>query len=155
MDFSLRRQKTKAKERGRNTMKKSKVLWGLFFILAAVVVILHTSGLLEGLNPVSVLISVLMLPVLITSIPKRNFWGIFFPTAVILIMNDELLGIEKFTPFPVIISALFLSIGFSLLFPPKKQNFNFNFNFGNGNCNNGSNYNNGNNDFIDIDPNKM
>ena len=98
-------------------MKNKNLIWGLFFILAGVAVILDKTGLLGSVSIWSVVISLLLVPCIVTSARHLNFWGIFFPLAIMAILFDETLGIEKLTPWPVLGAALFLSVGFSFLFP--------------------------------------
>lgn len=98
-------------------MKGKNLIWGLFFILAGAAVILSKLGLLGGVSALSVVISLLLIPIIVNSIRRLNFWGIFCPLAVMAIFFAEPLGIEKFTPFPVLITAVCLSIGLSLIFP--------------------------------------
>lgn len=98
-------------------MKGKNLIWGLFFILAGAAVILSKLGLLGGVSALSVVISLLLIPIIVNSIRRLNFWGIFCPLAVMAILFAEPLGIEKLTPFPVLITAVCLSIGLSLIFP--------------------------------------
>lgn len=86
----------------------------MFFILAGVALILDRTGLLGSVSVWSVVISLLLVPVIVTSVRHLNFWGIFFPMAIMAILFDETLGIEKFTPWPVLGAALLLSVGFHL-----------------------------------------
>ena len=96
-------------------MKNKNLIWGLFFILAGVALILDRTGLLGSVSVWSVVISLLLVPVIVTSVRHLNFWGIFFPMAIMAILFDETLGIEKFTPWPVLGAALLLSVGFSFI----------------------------------------
>lgn len=98
-------------------MKNKNLIWGLFFILAGVALILDRTGLLGSVSVWSVVISLLLVPVIVTSVRHLNFWGIFFPMAIMAILFDETLGIDKFTPWPVLGAALLLSVGFSFIFP--------------------------------------
>ena len=98
-------------------MKNKNLIWGLFFILAGVALILDRTGLLGSVSVWSVVISLLLVPVIVTSVRHLNFCGIFFPMAIMAILFDETLGIEKFTPWPVLGAALLLSVGFSFIFP--------------------------------------
>ena len=98
-------------------MKNKNLIWGLFFILAGVALILDRTGLLGSVSVWSVVISLLLVPVIVTSVRHLNFWGIFFPMAIMAILFDETLGIEKFTPWRVLGAALLLSVGFSFIFP--------------------------------------
>ena len=81
-------------------MKGKNLIWGLFFILAGAAVILSKLGLLGGVSALSVVISLLLIPIIVNSIRRLNFWGIFCPLAVMAILFAEPLGIEKLTPFP-------------------------------------------------------
>jgi cytochrome c oxidase subunit IV len=84
-------------------MKNKNLIWGLFFILAGVALILDRTGLLGSVSVWSVVISLLLVPVIVTSVRHLNFWGIFFPMAIMAILFDETLGIEKFTPWPLLL----------------------------------------------------
>ena len=63
-------------------MKGKNLIWGLFFILAGAAVILSKLGLLGGVSALSVVISLLLIPIIVNSIRRLNFWGIFCPLAV-------------------------------------------------------------------------
>lgn len=105
-------------------MKKRNLYWGVMFILAAAFIVLHTMGVFEELSIVSVICSILLVPVIISSILKHNFAGITFPLAFMAILLDEPLGIESFTPWPALFTALFAAIGLTLLFPKKNAWYN-------------------------------
>lgn len=98
-------------------MKHKNVYWGLFFIIAAIIIILNQTGLLGGTNIFSLIITLLVIPVILKSIRYLNFGGILFPLAIIGILYAEPLGIEYLTPWPILGVALFLSIGLSFIFP--------------------------------------
>ncbi|WP_124098134.1 hypothetical protein [Ruminococcus sp. Marseille-P6503] len=100
-------------------MKNRSFFWGTFFILAAALIILNALDLLIGVSLVSLIITLLLIPLIVKSVRYASFSGILFPLAVIAILFSEQLGIEKLTPWPVLGIALFLSIGLSLLFPKK------------------------------------
>ena len=78
-------------------MKNKNLIWGLFFILAGVALILDRTGLLGSVSVWSVVISLLLVPVIVTSVRHLNFWGIFFPMAIMAILFDETLGREVHT----------------------------------------------------------
>ena len=67
-------------------MKNKNLIWGLFFILAGVALILDRTGLLGSVSVWSVVISLLLVPVIVTSVRHLNFWGIFFPMAIMAIL---------------------------------------------------------------------
>ena len=104
-------------KRGRN------LFWGLFFIFLALLIILNQLGMLGQINIISLLISILMLPLIISGIRHRNMSGILFPIAIILILYSKPLGLEKFSPLPILGVALFLSIGLSFFIKPKPYFF--------------------------------
>lgn len=95
-------------------MKNKNLIWGLFFILAGVALILDRTGLLGSVSVWSVVISLLLVPVIVTSVRHLNFWGIFFPMAIMAILFDETLGIEKFTPWHVWVRHCFSAWDFHL-----------------------------------------
>lgn len=100
-------------------MKKTNLIWGLFFIAAAVVIILNQTGTLVHISLWTLLISIALVPTIVVSVAHRHFPGIFIPLAIYAILFAEPLEIEKFTPWPVLGAAVFLSIGFTLIFPHK------------------------------------
>ena len=102
-------------------MKNRSYFWGTFFILSAVLLILNALGLLAGVSIVSLILTLLLIPLIVKSIRYASFSGVLFPLAVIAILFDKQLGIEKLTPWPVLGIALFLSIGLSLLFPKRHK----------------------------------
>lgn len=100
-------------------MKTKNIIWGLFFIAAAAVVILNQVGILGGISLWTLIFSLILVPVLVTSVMHVNFTGIMFSLALYAILFDKPLGIESLTPWPVLGTALFLSIGLTLIFPRK------------------------------------
>lgn len=94
----------------------------MFFICAAAAVILHALGYLAGVGLWSVVFTIVLIPILVSSLRRRRFFGIFFPLALIAVLFSEPLGIEALSPWPMLIAALFLSIAFSIMFR-KKRNF--------------------------------
>lgn len=102
-------------------MKHRNLFWGLFFILAAVLIILQQLGLLIGVNLLSLIITLLLIPIIVKSISHGHFAGILFPVAIIGILYSKQLGIENFVPWPILGVALFLSIGLSFIFPHHRK----------------------------------
>ena len=80
-------------------MKNKNLIWGLFFILAGVALILDRTGLLGSVSVWSVVISLLLVPVIVTSVRHLNFWGIFFPIAIMAILFDETLEVHPMACF--------------------------------------------------------
>ena len=106
-------------------MKKKGVLWGLLFILAAVLIILNQLGFFAETNMFEIVATVLLSGIIIVSITKINFWGILFPLAFIAIIFDKQLNITEFTPWPALLTALLFSIGLSLIFNRPKLGIAF------------------------------
>lgn len=104
-------------------MKRNNFIIGLFFIVAAAAVLLNQTELFANVKMWNIIISLLLIPVIISSIRVLDFWGIFFPLAIIAILFGDELHIEKFVPFPALVAALFLSIGCSMMFPAKRQTY--------------------------------
>lgn len=100
-------------------MKTNKILWGLFFIAAAALIVLSQLGFSTGISLWGLLITVILLPVIVFGLARRNFANFFFGIAFLLIVYQHPLGIERLVPWTVLAAALLLSIGFSIIFKPK------------------------------------
>ena len=107
-------------------MKTKNILWGIFFVCAAVLLVLGQMGYFEELEGVSIwnfVIAVLLIPIMVTSLWKLNFFGVFFPLGLILYTFAQPLGIESIALRHILLAALLLSIGFSLIFPGKNKSW--------------------------------
>ena len=102
-------------------MKSSKVFWGIFFILAAVYVIVSKFGILPDVGVFSILITVLLIWMFIEGIRNVDFFGILFSSAFLCIVYDDQLGITALTPWTVLGAALLGSIGLSMIFGNYKK----------------------------------
>lgn len=98
-------------------MKKENIFWGLFFIVAAVLLIVGRFGVFQNINVWSILISVFFVAWLVRSVARIDVGGILFSIAFLCIVYAKPLGITAITPWPVLGAALFGSIGFSFIFP--------------------------------------
>ncbi len=103
-----------------------KIIWGIFFVLAAVYLIVSQLYDLPQFSILRILLTVCFAAMIIDGIPKINFYEILFGAAFICCLYDEWMGIEKLTPWPVLGAALFGSIGLSLLFRRKKKSWSWN-----------------------------
>lgn len=103
-------------------MKTRKIFWGVFFILAAVFVIVSKLGILPDIGVFSILLTVCSIWILVEGIRHLNFYGILFPIAFVCIIYDKQLGITALTPWTVLGAALLGSIGLSILFRSTKKN---------------------------------
>lgn len=100
-------------------MKSRNLFWGLFFILAAVFIILKQCGYIVGIDLVSLILTILLIPIILKSITKANYFGILVPTAILGIIYADFLGIQNFVPWPILGVAVFFSIGLHLMFPSR------------------------------------
>lgn len=97
-----------------------KILWGIFFVLAAVYVIVSKYAKLPDISVFSIILTVLFASILVEGIRKLDFWKILFPIAFICIIYAKPLGITELVPWTVLGAALLGSIGLSMIF--KKKN---------------------------------
>lgn len=102
-------------------MKSSKVFWGLFFILAAVYVVVSKFGILPDVGVFSILFTVFLIWMFVEGVRKLNFYEMLFSIAFLCIVHDEVLGITELTPWTVLVAALFGSIGLSMIFGGYKK----------------------------------
>lgn len=89
---------------------------GLFFILAAVYVVVSKLWIMPEISVFSVLLTVFFIWLFLNGIRNVNFWEILFSIAFICIIYDDWLGITALTPWTVLGAALLGSIGLSLIF---------------------------------------
>lgn len=102
-------------------MKRRNGFWGIFFIAAAVLIIVNQLGYLGDINFITLGFTIILIPIIVKSIMYFQFGGIFFPLAFLGILYDERLGIENMTPWPILLTALFLTIGCSIMFHKKMR----------------------------------
>ena len=74
-----------------------KILWGLFFILAAVYVVVSKLWIMPEISVFSVLLTVFFIWLFLNGIRNVNFWEILFSIAFICIIYDDWLGITALT----------------------------------------------------------
>lgn len=97
-------------------MKKEKIFWGLFFILAGAFIIINQLGIFTNINFVSLFLTIFLVAIAIKSIFHRSTFGVLFSIAFLAIIYAEPLGIESITPWPVLLTALLLTIGLDCIF---------------------------------------
>ena len=100
-------------------MKKERVFWGIFFIMAAVFIVIGKLGGLGDVNFLTLLLSVFIGACLIKSVMHKSVGGILFSLAFLCIIYAKPLGIEVLTPWTVLGAALLGTIGASFLYRPK------------------------------------
>lgn len=103
-----------------------KILWGLFFILAAVYAVVSKLYVMPEISIFTIILTVFFVWMFINGIRHLNFWGMLFPIAFLCILYDDQLGITALTPWTVLGAALLGSIGLSLIFKKKsKSSFHY------------------------------
>jgi len=101
--------------------------WGIFFIAAAVLILLNQLGLFRGISLYRVLLTIVLIAILIKGIRYRQFGSIFFPLAFLWITYARPLGLWHFSTWSVLLVALFATAGFSMLFPSKWRQYSHNY----------------------------
>ncbi len=100
---------------------KGNLFWGIFFIVAAVFLIIGKLDIFSGFSVMKLIITVFLAAWFLQSIGKRDFGGILFSLAFLCILYDNFLGIESLTPWTVLGAAAFGSIGLSFIFKKNPQ----------------------------------
>lgn len=100
-------------------MKKERTFWGLFFIAAALLLIISKSGILNlGISLGLLLLAIIFVASLIKSAIHRNIPGVLFSLAFLYIIYAKAFGVVLLSPWTVLAAALLGSIGVSFLFRP-------------------------------------
>ena len=102
-------------------MKHTRDLWGMFFILAAVYLVISQMGFVPKVGVFSIILTVFMIWMFIEGVRRVNFFEMLFVVAFVLIIYDKPLGITAYTPWTVLGAALLLSIGLSMIFRGEKK----------------------------------
>lgn len=111
-------------------MKSRKLFWGLFFVLAAVFVVISKLGIIPDIGLFSILVTVCMIWIFVEGVRHMNFFEMLFSVAIVCIVYDEPLGITALTPWTVLGAALLGSIGLSMLFHDKRKHWNMDMGWG-------------------------
>lgn len=94
-----------------------KILWGLFFLASAGILLADGMGCFpEGLNAVKLILVTFFGIVFIESVLKLHYFGIFMPLALTGVVLDTELGLEAISPWPLIVAGILLTIGCYILF---------------------------------------
>lgn len=90
--------------------------WGVFFVLAAIVIIASQVTSFAVLGFWSILAAVLLAAVFIQSLIHLNFFGVFLSLALGYILFQYPLELYIISPWLLILAAVLLSIGFHSIF---------------------------------------
>lgn len=102
-------------------MKKRNSLWGLSFVLVALLIIGDAFNLLTGLPGVfETVASVILLAIAIGNLGNMEFFGILMPLSAIVFINAEALGVYS-QRWEIVLAAFFLSVGLKLMFRRKRS----------------------------------
>ena len=97
-------------------MKMKKYFWGIFFIAAAVLLVVGKLGIVGKINVWSLMFTALFAAALVESVLQKSVTGVLFSIAFLCIVYDEQLGITALTPWTVLGAALLGSIGISFFY---------------------------------------
>lgn len=117
----------------------SKILWGLFFIVAAAYLLVSRFMELPKISVFNILLTLFFVWMFIEGLRKMNFSEILFSIAFLCIIHAKLLGITAITPWPVLGAALLGSIGLSMIFHKKSRSYVWNSSTGSKNITEASN----------------
>ena len=70
-------------------MRKKNIFWGIFFVLAAVAVVVTQLGIVRHISVWAVLATAFWIWVLAESVRHRRFYGIMFSIAFLSIIYDK------------------------------------------------------------------
>lgn len=103
--------------------KFGNILWGVGMILAAILLLGNSMGMLDlgDVGFFSLIMTLFLVVILINGVRKVNFFEILFSLGFLGIIYDEALGIEEITPWPILGAALLCSIGLELIFGNVKK----------------------------------
>lgn len=108
-------------------MKKTRTFWGLFFILAAVLLVAGQLNLLGGMNISTILLTAFLVFSLLKSIRNKSINGVIYSIAFLCIVYAEPLNIEVLSPWTILLAAILCSIGCSFLFHKKEDKIYYDF----------------------------
>ncbi|MEA5003777.1 MAG: hypothetical protein VB081_09785, partial [Christensenella sp.] len=90
--------------------------WGIFFILATVVLIASQLVPFGNMGFWPLLGAILLIAVIVQCIMHRGAWGIFVPLALLYMIFQGPLALPYLEPWILIVAGILLTIGFGILF---------------------------------------
>ncbi len=100
-----------------------KILWGLFFIAMAGLLVL--GQVMELPSTVGIVLTLLVGAILIEGLLGKNLFVSIMSIAIIVIINKELLNIVDISSFSIMAAAILLVIGLSIIFKGGKNTLFF------------------------------
>lgn len=107
-------------------MRGKKVFWGVYFLLAAVFILVWKLGVIPtgsgfGFSFWGILFTILLVALTVKGIFDKSFGEILFSLAFLAWIHDDALGITAITPWYILGAALFATIGLNLIFHNNKK----------------------------------
>lgn len=102
-------------------MKKRHIFWGVFFVLAAVLVIASQFGFFGRVGAWSIILGVLLIAWLIHGIFRISFIEITLPLALLYLVFQKPLKLFYLSPWLLILAAVLLGIGLSMLIRKRRR----------------------------------
>lgn len=110
----------------KENFKIKKILWGLFFMIIGVTLIINGLGLIEIGNIFYFIITLFLIPIFIKGLIHLNFGAILIPLAIVGCMYSKELGITSITPWTLLLCSIFISIGLHLILGRSKAKHKYN-----------------------------
>ncbi len=95
--------------------------WGFVLIASAVLIFLGEMNYIPDLNIWRLVGTGIMVIIMVKSALDYNFYGIFFPLAFLFNWYEKILGFGDISFGVLLLMAFLLSMGFSILFKPKRK----------------------------------
>lgn len=99
--------------------KLERVFWGIFFVAAAVILVLNQMGLLiawGAFNFWNLLLTAILVVCGVKSAVKWNTSGLVFSLALLCILYKDVIGLGAISVWTILLAAILLSIGLSMIF---------------------------------------
>lgn len=103
---------------------KKRVIFGIYLIAAAVLMLLCGTGVTEGVPALKIAVPLLLFPIFVSGISRLGFVRILMPISLTAITFATELGIDGVSPWVIVIATLLLAVGCNVLVP-KKTRLNF------------------------------
>ena len=93
-----------------------KWFWGVFFLLAAVAIVISQIGDFQDFGIWTILMTVVLLAIIIQSISQKAFSGIFVPIGILYWVLQEPLVFPYIQFWVLMLTGVFVSMGLSFIF---------------------------------------
>ena len=102
----------------------SKLVWGTFFLLAAVFLLVNQFENFTDISIVSIIIAVIALASIVQSIASLRFSMLPVPLAILYYIFQKMLGLPDIPVWTLIVASVLASIGLGILLPNRLCNKN-------------------------------